>query len=150
MELSIECCDCVDQPGWLALRAALWPDTPAAEHLDEMTAFLSNPSRFLQLVARAPGGQPVGLAEASVRHDYVNGTEASPVAFLEGLFVVAEQRRQGIAARLVREVAAWAQAQGIAELASDALLENRTSHAVHRALGFQESERVVFFRKALP
>ncbi len=33
--------------------------------------------------------------------------------------------------------------------ASDALLENEASHALHLALGFQETERVIFFRKSL-
>jgi aminoglycoside 6'-N-acetyltransferase I len=34
-------------------------------------------------------------------------------------------------------------------MASDALLENTDSHAMHRALGFEEAERVVYFRKLL-
>jgi GNAT superfamily N-acetyltransferase len=58
-------------------------------------------------------------------------------------------RRKGIAASLVGAVCHWARSAGCSELASDALLENEMSHAVHRALGFQETERVVFFRKPL-
>ena len=46
-------------------------------------------------------------------------------------------------------IVAWAQAQGCDELASDALLDNETSQAMHRALGFEETERVVFFRKLI-
>jgi aminoglycoside 6'-N-acetyltransferase I len=84
-----------------------------------------------------------------VRADYVNGTNSSPVAFLEGLYVVPEARRKGIAASLVSAVSQWAHSVGCRELASDALLENETSHAVHRALGFQETERVIFFRRTL-
>jgi aminoglycoside 6'-N-acetyltransferase I len=38
---------------------------------------------------------------------------------------------------------------GCSELASDARLENSASHAMHRALGFSETQRVVYFRKAL-
>lgn len=38
---------------------------------------------------------------------------------------------------------------GCGELASDAPLENAASHAMHHALGFVETERVVFFKKAL-
>lgn len=38
---------------------------------------------------------------------------------------------------------------GRREFAADASIENHLSHAVHRALGFQETERVVFFRKPL-
>lgn len=73
----------------------------------------------------------------------------SPVAFLEGIYVAAEHRRQGIAARLVDAVAAWATSLGCREFASDAPLENELSQEVHKALGFRETERVVFFRKVL-
>ena len=70
------------------------------------------------------------------------------MAFLEGLFVVAGSRRQGIARALVESVAAWALAEGCSELASDSLLDNTAAHAAHRALGFQETERVVYFRRS--
>jgi aminoglycoside 6'-N-acetyltransferase I len=35
-------------------------------------------------------------------------------------------------------------------LASDALLDNTSSHAMQLSLGFQETERVVYIRKDLP
>jgi aminoglycoside 6'-N-acetyltransferase I len=38
---------------------------------------------------------------------------------------------------------------GCTELASDALLDNQASHAMHEALGFAETERVVYFLKPL-
>jgi aminoglycoside 6'-N-acetyltransferase I len=34
-------------------------------------------------------------------------------------------------------------------MASDAHLDNAVSHAAHHALGFEESERLVHFRKRL-
>ncbi len=46
-------------------------------------------------------------------------------------------------------VAAWAKERGLTELASDALLDNSVSHAAHKAIGFEETERVVYFRKRL-
>ena len=140
-------CESIDAQGWLELRQALWPGTREA-HVAEMAAFLSDPARYAQFVAHE-GGAPAGLAEAAIRSDYVNGTESSPVAFLEGLYVAPAFRRRGIARLLVAEVVRWAKARGCHELASDALLDNTASHAAHRALGFEESERVVFFRKRL-
>ena len=145
----IERCTSVEQPGWLGLRQALWPDGPMEQHLSEMSAFCANPERFAQFVAYAASGHAIGLAEASIRTDYVNGTISSPVAFLEGLYVVPEARRTGIARSLVAAVERWAVSMRCREFASDALLENESSHAVHRALGFEETERVVFFRKTL-
>lgn len=145
----IERCISVDQPGWLGLRMALWPEGAPEIHREEMASFLEQPERYLQLVAYGPDREPLGFAEASVRTDYVNGTESSPVAFLEGIYVVPEARSRGIARELVEAVEAWGQERGCRELASDALLDNELSHAVHLGLGFEETERVVYFRKAL-
>ena len=114
-----------------------------------MSSFIASPGRYAQFVAYSSPGEAVGLAEASVRTDYVNGAHSSPVAFLEGIYVALEARRKGIAKSLVSAVCQWARSVGCSELASDALLNNELSQAVHRALGFQETERVVFFRKAL-
>jgi GNAT superfamily N-acetyltransferase len=58
-------------------------------------------------------------------------------------------RRSGIARKLVVEAERWALAAGCTELASDAPIENISSHAMHAALGFVETERVVFFKKVL-
>jgi len=132
---------------WLALRLALWPDASEAEHLSDMADAIGRGHYVRLAVAR--DGSALGFVEASKRVDYVNGTSSSPVAFLEGLYVVPNVRRQGIARTLVESVVKWALDAGCTELASDALLDNRAAHAVHRSLGFEETERVVYFRRAL-
>jgi aminoglycoside 6'-N-acetyltransferase I len=141
-------CASAQQAGWLALRQALWP-APREAHLAEMALMAANPQRFAAFIAYRGGAEAAGLAEVAIRSDYVNGAESSPVGFLEGLYVVPAARRQGVARALVAEVARWATDCGCSELASDAALANTASHAVHRALGFAETERVVFFRKLL-
>lgn len=132
---------------WLALRRALWPDGPQAEHLLGMADTLAR-GHHVRLAVGATG-LALGFVEASRRVDYVNGATSSPVAFLEGLYVVPQARRQGIARSLVESVIEWALRQGCRELASDSLLDNAAAHAAHRALGFEETERVVYFRRAL-
>lgn len=94
-------------------------------------------------------GAALGFVEASKRRDYVNGTDSSPVAFLEGIYVVPQFRHQGVARTLVGAVMNWARAQGCHELTSDSLLSHTDAHAAHMALGFEETERVVYFRKIL-
>lgn len=140
-------CTSAEQAGWLELRRALWP-APREEHLGEMALMAANPQRFAVFVAYA-SAEAQGLAEAAIRTDHVNGAQSSPVGFLEGLYVVPHARRAGVARALVAEVARWAAACGCSELASDTPFANSASHAVHRALGFEETERVVFFRKPL-
>jgi aminoglycoside 6'-N-acetyltransferase I len=39
--------------------------------------------------------------------------------------------------------------RGFAELGSDAFIDDRDSHAAHAGWGFEETARVVFFRKDL-
>jgi aminoglycoside 6'-N-acetyltransferase I len=146
----IEACRSPDHRGWLQLRQALWPHDDVDAHRAEMARFCAAPERFAQFIAYAQGGEPQGFVEAALRTDYVNGTDSSPVAFVEGIYVAAAWRGRGIARLLMAEVEAWARRKGCSELASDALLDNAASHAMHRALGFEETQRVVFFRKTLP
>jgi len=142
-------CGDAGHPGWLALREALWPHCSHSEHVAEMTNQVALPSRYATFVAHDDLGDAFGFAEASIRTDYVNGTDASPVSFLEGLNVAPRARRRGCARALVAAVEAWGRARGCREFASDASLANADSQAAHRALGFVEAERVVYFRRSL-
>ena len=134
---------------WATLRRELWPDGDFSEHRQFAVAALSDPARFAAFLARDRGGQALGFVEASVRYDYVNGCATSPVAFLEGLFVRNQARRQRLARGLVAAVEHWARQNACSELASDALLENDDAHAIHGRIGFSETERVVYFVKQL-
>jgi len=145
----IRTCSTVDEPGWLELRQALWPDAPRQEHIAEMSEFLEAPERYGQFVCLDEEGSPVGFIEVSLRQDYVNGTESSPVGFIEGMYVRPESRRRGRGEELMSAAEAWAKRKGCKELASDAALDNTVSHRSHLALGFEETERVVYFRKLL-
>jgi aminoglycoside 6'-N-acetyltransferase I len=133
---------------WVAMRSALWPDADVDELNVEARAMLDAGDRAVAFVAEC-GGALVGLAEASVRHEYVNGTASSPVGFLEGWYVTPAWRAGGVGRALVVAVEGWTRAQGCVELASDAHLDNTGSLAAHAACGFEETERVVYFRKGL-
>jgi aminoglycoside 6'-N-acetyltransferase I len=147
--MRIELCTRQTLDEWVALRQCLWPDTSEREERAEAEAMLAHPERAIAFLARTSDGKAVGFAEATLRHDYVNGCITSPVAFLEGIFVRPEHRRRGVARLLVRAVEDWAADLGCSEFASDAELHNSVSHRMHAALGFQETEQVVYFRKRL-
>jgi aminoglycoside 6'-N-acetyltransferase I len=139
-----------DAKAWVAMRQALWPNGgDRGTHEQDVALLLAEPGDTVNLIARDEGGEPAGFAEASLRHDYVNGCDTSPVAFLEGIYVVPAFRRQGVARALVAAVEAWGQARGCSELASDADVNNLDSQNMHDALGFVETKRVVYFRKVL-
>jgi aminoglycoside 6'-N-acetyltransferase I len=149
MNTTIERCNSLDQPGWLDMRVALWTDATPDDHRAYMAISLAQPERFLQLMMYDEKHAPIGFIEGSIRSDYVNGTESSPVGFVEGVYVVPSWRRKGVARQLFAAIGDWAKARGCRELASDALLANEASQRAHRALGFEETERVVYFSRPL-
>ena len=137
-----------DVADWTALRTALWPQSQG-RHAADIAALVEDAGETLNLIARNAEGKALGFLEAALRHDYVNGCKTSPVAFLEGIFVVPEARGTGVARTMVAVAERWAKDEGWTEFASDAALDNHASHAMHQALGFVETQRVVFFRKVL-
>ena len=92
---------------------------------------------------------PVGFAQCQLRHDYVEGTASSPVGYLEGIFVKKEYRHLGFAKELLHACEEWAKVQGCTEFASDCELDNAASFAFHMAMGFEEANRVICFRKEI-
>jgi aminoglycoside 6'-N-acetyltransferase I len=147
--MRIEPCTRRTLDDWVALRLSLWPDSLEQDERSEAEAMLAHPGQAIAFLARTSDGEAVGFAEATLRHDYVNGCATSPVAFLEGIFVDPEHRKRGIARLLVQAIEDWAAELGCFEFASDAELHNSISHRMHAALGFEETERVVYFRKRL-
>lgn len=138
-----------DAADWVTMRTALWPSGGNGAHAADIAELLEDAGETINLIARDADGAALGFVEAALRRDYVNGCKTSPVAFLEGIFVKPEARGRGVARAMVGAVEAWAREQGCTEFASDAAPENFVSHDMHRALGFAETQRVVFFRKVL-
>ncbi|WP_245891914.1 MULTISPECIES: aminoglycoside 6'-N-acetyltransferase [Devosia] len=139
-----------DAPDWIAMRSDLWPGGgDGGTHADDINRLLADAGDTVNLIARDGSGHALGFAEASLRRDYVNGCQTTPVAFLEGIYVVPEARGRGVAKALVAAVEDWARASGVSELGSDAAPDNMASLKMHHALGFEETQRVVFFRKLL-
>ena len=129
-----------------ALAAQMW-DASSRELSEEFEQLLSSDEAAL-FVAREKG-RSVGFAQCQLRHDYVEGTESSPVGYLEGIYVDEAFRRRGIAARLLAACEAWAKEKGCREFASDCELTNSDSLKFHLSLGFSEANRIICFTKEL-
>lgn len=92
---------------------------------------------------------PVGFGQCGLRTDYVEGTEGSPVGYLEGIFVKEEYRKNGYAKELLCACEMWAKDKGYQEFASDCELNNIGSFKFHMAMGFEEANRIICFKKNL-
>lgn len=139
-----------DAPAWLRMREALWPEGDTQGHAKEIEQFFAGKLRMplAVLLAADHAGAPVGFAELSIR-PYAEDCLTDRVAYLEGWYVIPAARRRGIGRALVDAAEKWARAQGCTEFGSDALIDNETSAAAHRALGFVETVQIRCFRKSL-
>jgi aminoglycoside 6'-N-acetyltransferase I len=135
-----------DLRAWAAMRVELWPESGLKAMLEELKDMVRKP-RFQGWIAM-DGVEPIGFAEAYVR-EFANGCDSLPVPFLEGIWVKKSHRRIGVGATLIRAVETWATGQGFVEIGSDAYLKSRVSRSSHVGWGFEEMERVVYFRKKL-
>jgi aminoglycoside 6'-N-acetyltransferase I len=149
-----------DHAEWLRMRRALWDDCPDAEHDTDIGLFLGreggqSPSScgystgaIAVFVAERAGGGLCGFVEASIR-PHAEGAEARPVGYVEGWYVDPDMRRRGVGRALVEAAEAWARSRECRQMASDAELWNAVSHQAHGALGYQETARLVLFKKDL-
>ncbi len=129
------------------LAVLLWNDNTASGHAQEFVELMEKDDALFLLAFAA--GIAVGFAQCQLRYDYVEGTETSPVGYLEGIFVKESHRKQGLAKALLEGCQQWAREQGCREFASDCELSNQESYAFHKALHFAEANRIVCFTKVL-
>ena len=129
------------------LALLLWPNNRLEAFIQNMKDIINNENSTVFLAYDED--QAIGFAQCQLRHDYVEGTDSSPVGYLEGLYVVNQYREKGIAKRLVQNCENWAKDKGCTEFASDCELTNTQSLNVHLKLGFTQANRIICFTKKL-
>ena len=130
-----------------ALAARLWPDHTAAEMEAEFLPIFAAKDTAVFLAYE--GNEAIGFSQCGLRHDYVEGTESSPVGYLEGIYVANTHRHRGYARLLLAACEVWAKEQGCTEFASDCELHNQESLHFHMKVGFEEANRIICFVKKL-
>ncbi len=129
------------------LAVQMWEDNTVENLAEEFSQIINSPEGVIFL--GEVEGEPVGFAQCQLRHDYVEGTDTSPVGYLEGIFIAEGYRRRGYAKQLLAACETWVKEQGCTEFASDCELENTESLNFHLGLGFEEANRVICFTKQL-
>lgn len=135
------------------LREALWPESSAEAHARELAPILETMASpkmpLINLVAEASDRRLVGFLEVGLR-SHADGCDPSrPVGFIEGWYVVEDERHQGIGRKLLDAGEDWARGHGCVEMASDTWIDNEVSQRVHEALGYTVVDRCVHYRKGL-
>jgi len=141
----------VDREEWGRMRSRLYANLDPDEFDDWFDVADQGGTHLVGvtvLVADRGGGSLCGFVEIGSR-TYAEGCESTPVAFLEGWYVDPDVRRSGVGRSLIRAAEDWALAHGYSEMASDTELGNDVSLNAHLALGYEEVERQICFRKRL-
>lgn len=125
----------------------IWEENNLYDLVKEFEEFAQDPNMasFIKYV----DDKPVGFANVSIRYDYVEGCETSPVGYLEGIYVEDEYRKNNYARDLVEACEKWVKDKGIKEFASDCTLTNKDSLAFHLSIGFEDVNRIICFKKEL-
>ena len=129
------------------LACQLWPNHTVEEMRVAYAQIIEKPdAAFFLAFAQETA---VGFAQCQLRCDYVEGTDASPVGYLEGIYVAEACRKQGVAKALLTACESWAKSKGCCEFASDCELTNTQSLQFHLRVGFEEANRIICFTKKL-
>ena len=133
--------------GIAKLAVQMWTENTVQDLADEFSDLISKEDA--QIFLKYDQDKPVGFAQCQLRYDYVEGTDTSPVGYLEGIFIEEEYRHKGYAKELLSECEKWAKEKGCKEFASDCEIDNDSSFGFHMALGFEEANRIICFTKTL-
>jgi aminoglycoside 6'-N-acetyltransferase I len=135
------------------LREALWPKSPAEEHVRELTQILEGNAPvtmpLIILVAETSDRILAGFVEIDLRSHADGCDPCRPVGYIEGWYVAENYRHRGIARKLLAVAEDWARSQGCIEMASDTWINNEVSQHVHETLGYEVVDRCVHYRKTL-
>ena len=138
-----------DRDEWVRLRQGLWSEMHS-NHFNETTRyFLKHDTGITDVfVLEHPEQSLIGYIELNIRN-YAEGSQATAIPYIEAWYIESPWRQKGLGKSLLIFAEQWAKEQGYSELASDSLINNRNSIATHKALGFNEVERIVCFIKKL-
>ena len=134
-----------DRAALLGFRRELYDGDPDGEF--EIDGVFADPLTAM-FIAADDDDRPVGFVEVALR-SFAEGCVTSPVGYIEGLYVEADMRRQGIARALFEAAEAWAVGQNCREMGSDVRIDNDTSESAHLAAGYEPVERIICFRKTI-
>ncbi len=133
---------------WQKFRHALYQPKP--KNLDffqqEMHKIYKNKDWFVGFINIK--SQHVGFFELSARN-VVDGCLSERVAYLEGLYIQPQWQRQGLGSQVVEALMDWSRQQGFTEFAVDTEWDNSGAQAFFKALGMQQTYKIVQYKAEL-
>ena len=137
-----------DYEEWIRMGCKLHDDCSEDEVQASFKETYNDP-RQETFICKNDDKEYLGFVDISIRQDYVEGSDSSPVGYIEHIYVKPEYRRQGVARKLAEVAEKWASRKGCIEIGSDTYLGNIDSRNFHRSIGFKETSKLVCFIKKL-
>ncbi|NOZ53445.1 MAG: GNAT family N-acetyltransferase [Gammaproteobacteria bacterium] len=131
-------------PKWKEMRKEVYSSLDDEFHEKEMKQIFESSDWFCYFLMDEDS-KILGLSELSSRN-IVDGCLSSPVAYLEGLYLKEEYRGMGLGREAIETIKTWCKEQGFTELGMDAELTNLKAQKFFKAVGLQETYRIVQFR----
>lgn len=123
---------------------------PETDYEEELEIFEKSIGSLREICFLAKSAEKyIGFIHITLRTDYVEGSEVSPTAYVEAIYVKPSFRRKGIAEALLKSAEEWAISKHCYTLASDTAITNANSIQFHHKVGFEETNRIVCFIKKL-
>jgi aminoglycoside 6'-N-acetyltransferase I len=133
---------------WKAMRSDLFSGLELSFHTREIKQILASRDRTCLFVI-APNGNTAGFLEVSLRN-LVDGCMGGPVGYIEAIYLVPEFRGLGLGGVLIEALGQWFASKGCRDMATDTEIDNEDAQEFWSELGFEETWRVVQYRKPLP
>jgi aminoglycoside 6'-N-acetyltransferase I len=134
-------------PEWRRLRQSLYGELEPGFHEEEMELIFSS-SEAVCFIGVADSGTAMALLELSLRN-FVDGCLGGPVGYLEGIYVIPEERHKGYGRMLTEFAANWLRSRGCNQMAADAELANAAAQRFLNGAGFVETYRIVEYKRSL-
>jgi len=134
-------------PEWRRMRHELYGELSAQFHEAEMELIFSSKEATCFIGLRESGAA-VAMLEVSLRN-FVDACLGGPVGYIEGIYVAPLERKQGYAGELIEFATSWFRSKGCRDMAADAELTNLIAQDFLTRAGFDETYRVVEYKRSL-
>jgi aminoglycoside 6'-N-acetyltransferase I len=129
----------------MIMATDLWPDYDYAG-LKKTFSDLLYSDKF-NVLLYMEGSDTIGFIYLGIRTDYVEGSDTSPVGYVEGIYVKPGNRRKGVAFQMLAAGELWLKEKGCTQIGSDIYIDNQVSYDFHTRIGFKEAGRLIAFIK---
>lgn len=130
---------------WGQMRRTHFSDLNDEFNEREMRSIFDSQERACFIIL-ANSNEVMGFLEVALRN-LVDGCLGSPVGYIEGLYLKPQYRGFGYGRQVVESIAEWFGDRNCKEMATDTELDNINAQKFYESIGFQETYRIVEFKK---